>query len=121
MLGELSCTLIEKIHTKFEKTLNYTSCVKLNLLLLKFLLKIMPKRTNIIVRCIYRHPDNNIDGFNTNCLMPLLLKLSQEFYLVTLIKNSCSPICSFLDELSSSYFTPQLFLPSHNWKHQNVK
>ena len=113
MLGELSCTLIENIHTKFEKTLNYTSCVKLNLLLLKFLLKIMPKRTNIIVRCIYRHPDNNIDGFNTNCLMPLLLKLSQEFYLVTLIKNSCSPICSFLDELSSSYFTPQLFLPSH--------
>ena len=67
MQGELSCTLIENIHTKFEKILNYTSRVKLNL----FLLKIMPERTNIIVRCIYRHPDNNIDGFNTNYLMPL--------------------------------------------------
>ena len=91
MQGELSYTLIENIHTKFEKTLNYTSRVKLNL----FLLKIVPKRTNIIVRCICRHPDNNIDGFNTNYLMPLLLKLSKEFYLVTLINNSCSPICSF--------------------------
>ena len=27
--------------------------------------------------------------------------------------NSCSSICNFLDELSSSYFTPQIFLPSH--------
>ena len=26
---------------------------------------VMPKRTNIIVRCIYRHLDNNIDYFNT--------------------------------------------------------
>ena len=26
---------------------------------------IMPKRTNIIVGCIYRHPDYNIDDFNT--------------------------------------------------------
>ena len=27
--------------------------------------------------------------------------------------NSCSSICNSLDELSSSYFTPQIFLPSH--------
>ena len=26
--------------------------------------------------------------------------------------NSCSSICNFLDELSLSYFTPQIFLPS---------
>ena len=25
---------------------------------------IMPKKTNIIVGCIYRHPDNNIHDFN---------------------------------------------------------
>ena len=26
--------------------------------------------------------------------------------------NSCSSVCNFLDELSSSYFMPQIFLPS---------
>ena len=35
---------------------------------------IMPKRINIIVGCIYRHPDNNIYDFNTNYLRPLLQK-----------------------------------------------
>ena len=32
--GELSCTLTENAHTKFEKTLNYTSLIKLNMFLL---------------------------------------------------------------------------------------
>ena len=83
---------------------------------------IMPKKTNIIVGCIYRHPDNNIDDFNSNYLRPILHKLSKEsskkiFLLgdfnIDLLKfNSCSSICNFLDELSSSYFTPQIFLPS---------
>ena len=83
---------------------------------------IMPKKTNIIVGCIYRHPDNNIDDFNSNYLRPILHKLSKEsskkFFLlgdfnIDLLKfNSCSSICNFLDELSSSYFTPQIFLPS---------
>ena len=84
---------------------------------------IMPKRTNnIIVGCIYRHPDNNIDEFNTNYLRPLLQKLSKEsskniFLLgdfnIDLLKfNSCSSVRNFLDELSSRYFMPQIFLPS---------
>ena len=83
---------------------------------------IMPKRTNIIVGCIYRHPDNNIDEFNTNYLRPLLQKLSKEsskniFLLgdfnIDLLKfNSCSSVCNFLDELSSGYFMPQIFLSS---------
>ena len=70
---------------------------------------IMPKRTNIIAGCIYRHPDNNIDNFNTNYLRSLLQKLSKEspniiFLLgdfnIDLLKfNSCSSICNFLDEL----------------------
>ena len=51
---------------------------------------IMPKRTSIIAECIYRHPENNIDDFNTNHLKPLLQKLSKEsskkiIYSVTLI------------------------------------
>ena len=83
---------------------------------------IMPRRTNIFVGCSYRHPDNNIDEFNTNYLRPLVQKLSKEsskniFLLgdfnIDLLKfNSCSSVCNFLDELSSSYFMPQVFLPS---------
>ena len=82
---------------------------------------IMPKKTNMIVGCIYRHPDSNIDDFNSNYVRPILHKLSKEsskkiFLLgdfnIDLIKfNSCSSICNFLDELSC-YFTPQIFLPS---------
>ena len=53
---------------------------------------IMPKGTNIIFGCIYRHADNNTDDFNTNYLRPLLEKLSKNcqktfFYLVALILN----------------------------------
>ena len=51
---------------------------------------IMPKKTDVTVGCIYRHPDNNIDDFNANYLRPILQKLSKEssknfFYSVTLI------------------------------------
>ena len=84
---------------------------------------IMPKRTKIIVGYIYRHPDNNIDDFNTNNLRPPLQKLSTElskniflfgdFNTDLLNFNSCSSICNFLDKLSLSYFIPQFFLPSH--------
>ena len=87
-----------------------------------FIEVIMPKRTKIIVRYIYRHPDNNTDDFNTNYLRPFLQKLSKELsknvfllgdFNIDLLKfNSCSSICNFLDELSSSYFIPQIFLPS---------
>ena len=83
---------------------------------------IIPKRTNIIVGCISKHLDNNTNGFITKNLRSLLQKLSKElskkffwlgdFYIDLLKFNSCSSICNFWDELSSSYFTPQIFLPS---------
>ena len=38
---------------------------------------IMLKRSNIILGCICRHPDNIIDYFNTNYPKPLLQKLSE--------------------------------------------
>ena len=43
-----------------------------------FVVVIMLKRINIIAGCIYRHPDNTIDDFNTNYLKLLLQKLSKE-------------------------------------------
>ena len=39
---------------------------------------IIPKRTNIIVGCFYRHPDNNIDNFNKIYAWLLLQKVSKE-------------------------------------------
>ena len=41
------------------------------------------------------------------------ISLLCEFNIDLLKCNSCSSICIFLDELSSSYFTHQIFLPSH--------
>ena len=83
---------------------------------------IMPKGTNIIFGCIYRHADNNTDDFNINYLRPLLEKLSKKLsknifllggFNIELLKfNSFSSICNFLDELLSSHFIPQTFLPS---------
>ena len=59
---------------------------------------------------------------NTNYLRPLLQVLSIEssknsfllsdFNIGLLKFNSCSSTCNFLDELSSSYFILQIFLPS---------
>ena len=39
---------------------------------------IMTKRANIIVGCISRHPDNNVDHFSTNYLRSLLQKSSKK-------------------------------------------
>lgn len=39
---------------------------------------ILPKRTNVIIGCTYRHPSMNTEEFNTFYLSPLLLKLSKE-------------------------------------------
>ena len=81
----------------------------------------MTKRTNIIVGRIYRHINNNTDDFNTNYRRSLLQKLCKESsksvlllgdFNTDLLKfNICNWICNFLDELSSSHFIPQIFLP----------
>ena len=69
MQGELSCTLIENIHNKVRRDLKLYKPHKIESV---FVEVIMPKRTNIIVGCISRHPDNNIEDFNTSYLRPLL-------------------------------------------------
>ena len=42
-----------------------------------------PKRSNIIIGCIYRHPNMDLDEFNDNYINILLDKLSKE--------NKCFP------------------------------
>ena len=83
-----------------------------------FIEVILPKTSNLIVGCIYRHPNMNIESFNDNYLAPLLDKLSKEsnkkiFLLgdfnIDLLKfDTSNKVSNFLDDLSSN------FLPSSN-------
>ena len=69
----------------------------------------MLERSNVIVTCIYRHSDNNIDDFNTIYLGSFLQKISTELsknisllgdFNIDLLKfNIGISICNFLDEL----------------------
>ena len=38
-----------------------------------------PKRSNIIIGCIYRHPNIDLDEFSANFLNTLLDKISKEY------------------------------------------
>ena len=72
----------------------------------------------IFVECIYRHPINNIDDFNAKYRQKLSKESSKnifslgDFNIVLLKCNSCNSACNFLDKFSSSYFIPQILLPS---------
>ena len=39
---------------------------------------INPKKSNIIIGCVYRHPNMDLNDFNNDYLNPLLVKLSKE-------------------------------------------
>ena len=80
-----------------------------------------PKRSNIIIGCIYRHPNMDLDEFNDNYLNSLLDKISKEnksvFLLgdfnVDLLKyDKHAPTNEFLDSLSSHMFLPHIFRPT---------
>ena len=73
------------------------------------------KRTNIIIGCIYKHPNMNINEFNDDYLNELLDKLSKEnqtifllgdFNINMLNYDIHPPTNEFLDSVSSLYFLP---------------
>jgi len=82
---------------------------------------INPKKSNIIIGCIYRHPIMSIENFNDFYLNPLLEKISKEnktiFLLgdfnIDLLKYDYHPPTNeFLDSLSSNYFLPHIIHPT---------
>ena len=82
---------------------------------------INPKRSNIIVGCVYRHPCMGLNEFNDDYLNVLLEKLSKEnktiFILgdfnVDLLKyDKNNSTNDFLDSISSNSFLPQILLPT---------
>ena len=83
---------------------------------------IMPKRSNIIIGCIYRHPSIDICTFNDHYLNPLLEKLSKEnnkkknligdFNIDLLKFDSSEHINKLINDLSSNCLHPQILLPT---------
>ena len=68
-----------------------------------------PKKTNIIIGCIYKHPNMNINEFNDDYLNEFLYKLSEEnksifllgdFNINLLNYDIHLPTKAFLDSLS---------------------
>ena len=88
-----------------------------------FIELINPKKTNVIIGCIYRHPNMELNEFNEDYLNVLLHKISKEnksvFLLgdfnVDLLKyDKHNATNEFLDSLSSSFFLPTILLPTRN-------
>ena len=80
-----------------------------------------PKKTNIIIGCIYRHPNMDLSDFNENYLSSLLEKISKEKKSVILLGDfnidllkygKHNATSDFLDTLSSDFFLPHIFLPT---------
>ena len=78
---------------------------------------INPKKSNIIIGCVYRHHDMDLNDFNNNYLNLLLFKSSKEKetifslgdYNVDLSKfEQHFPTNEFLDSLASSMFFPYI-------------
>ena len=80
-----------------------------------------PKESNVIIGCIYRHPNVDLNEFNSDYLNHLLTKLSKEKKTVFLFSDynvdlskyeRHFPTNEFLDFLASSMFLPYIMQPA---------
>ena len=106
--------------------LSYKPCNDLNIykkfeLESTFVEIINPKKLNIIVSAIYRHPSMDVSDFNWNYLHGLLDKISKEeknifflgdFNINLLIYNEYRPTNYFLDSLASRSLLPYILQPT---------
>ena len=115
---------VEQLYTL--KTLSFAPRPDLNInktsqLESNFIEIITSKKSSIIVRCIYRYSNMDLDEFNELYLNVLLEKLNKEnksiFLLgdfnVDLLKYDKNSLTNeFLDSLSSHFFLPNIVLPT---------
>ena len=82
---------------------------------------VVPKKTNIIVGTIYKHPKMLFNSFNSDFLHPLLHKIKHESkqtillgdFNVNLLNSEVnSDSSSFLDTLGSNLIVPQILIPT---------
>ena len=88
-----------------------------------------PRKSNIIVVVIYRHPSMDLAEFNCNYLKNLLEKTSKEqksifllgdFNVNLLNYNEQNETNEFLDSLTSDSFIPLLLQPTRITSHSNT-
>ena len=111
-----------------SKSLNYIIRQDLNLyktkeLEMTFIEVILPKRKNLVVGTIYRHPCMDVDEFNTQYLPKILSRISKEikqkdfvlmgdFNIDLLNYTTDTKVAEFLDKMYSSSFLPQITHPT---------
>ena len=88
-----------------------------------------PRKSNIIVRVIYRHPSMDLADFNCNYLNKLLENASKEqksifllgdFNVNLLNYNEHNETNEFLDSLASNSFMPLILQPTKITSHSNI-
>ena len=88
-----------------------------------------PKKSNIIVGTIYKHPSMDLTDFNSNYVNSLLEKISKEQKSVFLLGdfninlmnyNVHNPTNEFLDSLASKSFLPYILQPTRITSHSKT-
>ena len=88
-----------------------------------------PKKSNILVGVIYRHPSMDLADFNCNYLNKLLDNISKEqksifllgdFNVNLLNYNEHNQTNEFLDFLASNSFIPLILQPTRITSHSNT-
>ena len=86
-----------------------------------FVEDVLPKKSNLIVRCIYKHPCMDICTFNDHYLIPLLdmskeanktIVLLGDFSIDLLNIDTSEHVSTFQDDLASNSLQPQIPLPT---------
>ena len=114
--------------------LSYKCCNDLNIykkseLESKFIEIVNPRKSNIIVGIIYRHPSMDLNDFNCNYLNKLLENISKEqksvflpgdFNVNLLNYNEHNQTNELLDSLASNSFTPLILQSTRITRHSNT-
>ena len=94
-----------------------------------FIETVNPKKSNILVGVIYRHPSMDLTDFNCNYLNKLLENISKEqksvfllgdFNVNLLNYNEHNQTNEFLDSLASNSFIPLILQPTRITSHSNT-
>ena len=111
------------------KCRNDLSIYKKNELESTFIEIVNPRKSNVIVGVIYRHPSMDLTDFNCNYLNKLLEKISKEqksifllgdFNVNLLNYNEHNQKNEFLDSLASNSFIPLILQPTRITSHSNT-
>ena len=111
------------------KCRNDLNIYKKNELESTFIEIVNPKKLNIIVGVIYRHPSMDLTDFNCNYLNKLLENISKEqksifllgdFNVNLLNYNEHNQTNEFLDSLASNSFIPLILQPTRITSHSNT-